>query len=159
MLRFIIMKVLRKSAGILLFKNIGDLEVFLVHPGGPFWANKDNGAWSIPKGEFSDDEKPLEAAIREFKEETGKELSGDFISLKPILQKAGKQVDAWALEGDTNAAAIVCNTFKVEWPPKSGQWKLFPEVDKAAWFDIETAKQKINPAQVSFIDELCSKLK
>jgi len=150
----------RQSAGILLYRFIDELlEVFLVHPGGPFWANKDEGAWSIPKGEFEQDEQPLDAAIREFKEETGSALYGDFLMLTPVIQKAGKQVYAWAIEGNINAQAIQCNTFKMQWPPKSGKWQTFPEVDKADWFSIEEAKQKINPAQVSFIDELLAHLK
>lgn len=146
---------MRKSAGILLYRKRNDItEVFLVHPGGPFWIKKDIGAWSITKGEFTDEEQPLTAAIREFKEETGMLLSGDYIELTPVKQKGGKVVYAWALEGDIDAGTITCNTFKMEWPPKSGQWKSFPEVDKADWFTIEEAKQKINPSQVAFIDEL-----
>ena len=154
------MKVARKSAGILLYRfTQGEPDFFLVHPGGPFWANKDIGVWSIPKGEYEDDEDALAAAIREFEEETGKKLAGDFIALKPIVQKAGKQVHAWGIEGDIDAGNIVSNTFKVEWPPKSGKWKSFPEVDKARWFDANTAKEKINPAQTAFIDELLQLLK
>jgi len=130
------------------------MEVFLVHPGGPFWMAKDIGAWSITKGEFTDEELPLTAAIREFKEETGMLLSGDFIPLTPIKQKGGKLVYAWALAGDIDVDNINGNTFKMEWPPKSGQWKTFPEVDKGAWFSIEEAKQKINPSQAAFIEEL-----
>jgi predicted NUDIX family NTP pyrophosphohydrolase len=152
------MKPTRKSAGILLYRIRNKPELFLVHPGGPFWAKKDMGSWSIPKGEFDDNENALVAAGREFKEETGTNLSGDFISLTPITQKAGKQVYAWAVQGDIDAETIQSNTFKIEWPPKSGQWKSFPEVDKAEWFDIETAKEKINPAQVAFIEELLQKL-
>jgi predicted NUDIX family NTP pyrophosphohydrolase len=152
------MKLVRKSAGILLFRNIGHLEIFLVHPGGPFWANKDDGAWSIPKGEYSDNEEALEAAIREFKEETGLEVRGDFMPLEPVLQKAGKQVLAWALEGDVDAKAITSNAFKMEWPPRSGKFQSFPEVDKAAWFNPDIAKQKINPAQIGLIEQLLDKL-
>ena len=137
------MKVIRKSAGILLYRiTKEEPEFFLVHPGGPFWINKDAGAWSIPKGEYSDNEGALTAAVREFEEETGKKLFGDFIALTPIIQKAGKQVHAWAIEGDRDADKIVSNTFKVEWPPKSGNWKSYPEVDKAGWFDTKTAKEK-----------------
>jgi predicted NUDIX family NTP pyrophosphohydrolase len=154
------MKVTRKSAGILLYRITKDEpEFFLVHPGGPFWINKDAGTWSIPKGEYSDNEDALTAAVREFEEETGKKLSGDFIALTPITQKAGKQVHAWAIEGDIDADKIVSNTFKVEWPPKSGKWKSYPEVDKAGWFDTKTAKEKINSAQAGFIDELLDLLK
>lgn len=146
---------MRKSAGILLyrFKNTA-VEFFLVHHGGPFWQNKDAGAWSITKGEFTEEEQPLDAALREFKEETGVQLSGDFIALTPVKQKGGKLVYAWALEGDINPDEIKCNTFKIEWPPRSGQWKTYPEVDKGAWFSVEEAKQKINASQIAFIDEL-----
>ena len=152
------MKLVRKSACILLFRNIGQLEIFLVHPGGPFWANKNDGAWSIPKGEYSDNEEALVAAIREFKEETGLKVSGDFILLEPVLQKAGKQVHAWAVEGDIDANAITSNLFEMEWPPRSGKFKSFPEVDKAAWFALDKAKQKINPAQIGLIEQLLDKL-
>ena len=151
----------RKSAGILLYRSSSSgWEVFLVHPGGPFWTNKENGAWSIPKGEFEDGEAPLAAALREFAEETGATLHRHehFMELAPVVQKAGKQVYAWAFEGNIDAAAIRCNTFKVQWPPGSGQWKTFPEVDKAAWFSLADARQKINPAQVAFIEELIEKL-
>ena len=153
------MKNARKSGGILLYRfSQNKLEFFLVHPGGPFWINKDAGAWSIPKGEFDQDENPLDAAKREFKEETGTSLDGNFIALTPIIQKSGKQVYAWAKEDDIDAAGIQSNSFTIEWPPKSGNWKSYPEVDKAAWFDSEMAKEKINPAQVAFIDELIDKL-
>lgn len=149
------MKVKRISAGILLYRFKKDsLEIFLVHPGGPFWSNKDAGAWMIPKGELAEGEEPLQAAKREFEEETGKSLSGAFIELTPVVQKAGKMVYAWALEGDIDAEKITCNNFKVEWPPKSGHWKSYPEVDKAAWFTVGAAKEKINPAQIALIDEL-----
>lgn len=145
----------RQSAGILLFRNKNEqLQVFLVHPGGPFWKNKDAGVWSIPKGEFTEEEEPLTAAIREFEEETGMKLSGEFIALSPIKQKGGKQVHAWALQGDIDASNIICNTFKMEWPPKSGKWQNFPEVDKSGWFDIPEARQKINAFQAAFLDEL-----
>jgi predicted NUDIX family NTP pyrophosphohydrolase len=152
------MKPTRKSAGILLYRILNNPEFFLVHPGGPFWAKKDLGSWSIPKGEFDDTEDALTAAKREFKEETGTDISGNFIPLIPITQKAGKQVYAWAVQGDIDAEAIQSNTFKMEWPPKSGQWKSYLEVDKAGWFDIKTAKEKINPAQVVLIEELLEKL-
>jgi predicted NUDIX family NTP pyrophosphohydrolase len=146
---------MRKSAGILLYRfNKNSLELFLVHPGGPFWKGKETGAWTIPKGEFTDDEEPLAAAAREFEEETGTTIKGAFIELRPVKQKAGKLVYCWAVEGDIDADNIKSNTYKQEWPYKSGKWKSFPEVDKAAWFSIEDAKEKINPAQVAFIDEL-----
>jgi len=133
------------------------VEIFLVHPGGPFWAKKDDGAWSIPKGEF-DGEDPLTAARREFEEETGFKIAGDFFALTPIKQKAGKIVYAWAVEADIDADAINSNTFEMEWPPRSGKTARFPEIDRAAWFDPETAKQKINPAQSVLIDELLTRI-
>jgi len=146
---------MRTSAGILLYRRgAAGTEVFLVHPGGPFWKGKDAGAWSIPKGEYTDGEEALEAAQREFREETGTTLEGPFAELTPIKQKAGKLVKAWAVEGDIDADAIVSNTFRVEWPYKSGRWQTYPEVDEAAWFSIEAAREKINPAQAAFLDEL-----
>ena len=152
-------KPLKKSAGILLYRSLKNkTEFFLVHPGGPFWTNKDAGAWTIPKGEYDLNEEPLAAAIREFSEEIGHLISGNFIALTPIIQKAGKQVDAWALEGDIDTTIIRSNSFKIEWPPKSGNWKSYPEIDRADWFDIKTAKEKINPAQVAFLDEMIIKL-
>lgn len=145
----------RQSAGILLYRRTGpETEFFLVHPGGPFWAGREAGAWSVPKGEFTEGEPPLEAAIREFREETGTSLTGTYRALKPVVQKAGKVVYAWATEGDIDAAAIRSNTYKVQWPPKSGQWRSYPEVDKAAWFTAAAAREMINPAQAAFIDEL-----
>lgn len=149
----------KQSAGILLYRYINKaLQVFLVHPGGPFWKNKDLGAWSIPKGEFIDGEKGLDAAIREFKEETGAKVSGDFIELSPVKQKAGKIVYAWAVEGDIDASAIKCETFiNIEWPPGSGKIQSIPEVDKGEWFSKDDAKQKINPSQAALIDELIEK--
>ena len=148
------MTVKRKSSGILLYRFKESLEIFLVHPGGPFWSNKDDGAWTIPKGELEEDEAPLDTAKREFEEETGQKISGAFLELTPIVQKAGKMVYAWALEGDIDANDISCTTFKIEWPPKSGKWKTYHEVDKAAWFTWSEAKKKINPAQVALITEL-----
>jgi predicted NUDIX family NTP pyrophosphohydrolase len=151
---------MRKSAGLLLYRKVEMLiEVFLVHPGGPFWKGKDAGAWSIPKGEFSADEDPLAAAQREFKEETGQEVNGVFIELKNIQQQGGKLVYAWAVEADVDAGNIVSNTFKLEYPYKSGKWITVPEVDKAAWFGVEEAKEKINPAQAAFIDDLVKKIR
>jgi predicted NUDIX family NTP pyrophosphohydrolase len=150
----------RKSAGILLYRFNGQkLEVFLVHPGGPFWTNKDTGAWSIPKGEFNEEEQPLAAARREFEEETGYTLAGAFLELTPVVQKAGKSIYAWALEGDVDAAGVKCSSYvSVQWPPNSGKWQRVPEVDKGAWFGIDEAKQKINPAQVALIEELMRKV-
>jgi predicted NUDIX family NTP pyrophosphohydrolase len=153
------MKAKRESAGILLYRFKESLEIFLVHPGGPFWVNKDEGVWTIPKGEPEEEEEPFDTAKREFEEETGQKITGAFTELKPVLQKAGKLVYAWAVEGDIDADAIRCNSFKVEWPPKSGKWKSYPEVDKAAWFSWNEAKEKINAAQTAFIDELVEILK
>jgi predicted NUDIX family NTP pyrophosphohydrolase len=145
----------KQSAGILLYQlQDSKLHVFLVHPGGPYYKNKDAGVWSIPKGEFSDDEDPLLAAQREFEEETGQQLSGNFIPLQSIKQKGGKTVYAWAIEGYIDASAVVSNTFKIEYPYKSGKWVEVPEVDVAGWFDVETAKNKINAAQAALVEEL-----
>lgn len=143
------------SAGILMYrKRNGALQVFLVHPGGPLWVNKDLGAWSIPKGEIDTEEDPLSAAQREFEEETGFPVSGRFIPLSPVKLKSGKTVKAWAVEGDCDPEAIRSNTFQMEWPPKSGRQREFPEVDLAAWFALEEAKEKINKAQLPLIEEL-----
>lgn len=151
---------MRTSAGILLYRKKNNfIEVFLVHPGGPFWKNKDKGAWSIPKGEFTEDEDPLTVAKREFNEETGQAVDGDFVELTPIKQKGGKMVYAWAVEGDADAEQIVSNTFKQEWPYKSGKWITVPEVDKAGWFGVEEAKEKMNPAQLELIEDLVTRLK
>lgn len=145
----------KKSAGLLLFRIHNNYpEVFLVHPGGPFWAKKDDGAWSIPKGEFEDGEEPLAAAKREFEEETGVKISGEFIELDPIKQKSGKIVYAWAVEKNINLEKIKSNEFEVEWPPKSGKMKRFPEIDKAAWFNLNEAKKKIIDRQASLIEAL-----
>ena len=147
-----------QSAGILLYRMKNNrLEIFLVHPGGPFWQKKDLGAWTIPKGEFATED-PLTAAKREFEEETGERLYGNFIELTPIKQKAGKTIFAWAVEGDINASTISSNTFIIEWPPKSGKRKEFAEVDRADWFSVEEAQQKINPAQTALITELQARL-
>jgi len=147
-----------QSAGILIYRKTGGkMQVFLVHPGGPFFKNKDLGAWSIPKGEFEDSEEPLIAAKREFEEETGKAIEGDFFELSPVRLKSGKTVYAWAIEGDINHETITSNLFEMEWPPKSGKKQSFPEIDRAGWFEIEEAKLKINGAQAGLIDELASK--
>jgi predicted NUDIX family NTP pyrophosphohydrolase len=132
----------------------GALEVFLVHPGGPFWARKDTGAWSIPKGEIDRAEEPLAVARREFVEETGFPAEGEVRPLAPVTQAGGKIVHAWAVEGDADPAKLQSNTFTIEWPPRSGRQKAFPEVDRAAWFRLDVARQKINPAQVALLDEL-----
>ena len=153
------MKSTKQSAGILLYRVIDKVpEFLLVHPGGPFWAKKDLGVWTIPKGEFENDEDPLAAAKREFQEETGTLLSGDFLQLTPVTQKSGKIIFAWAVEGNIDPLKIKSNHFSMEWPPKSGSLKSFPEVDKGGWFNEETAMEKINPAQVSLIQEVMNKL-
>ncbi len=145
----------KRSAGLLMYRRMGrNIEVFLVHPGGPFWAKKDIGAWSIPKGEYSENENPLEAAKREFKEETGFTAEGKFKELPEIIQKGGKRVKAWCFEGYCDPDNIKSNTFKIEWPPRSGKVKEFPEIDRAAWFSLEIAKQKILKSQVPFIEAL-----
>lgn len=145
----------RTSAGLLLFRKApSGLEVFLVHPGGPFWRGKDAGAWSIPKGEIGAGEDALAAARRELAEETGVAVDGEFLELTPVRQKGGKVVRAWAIEADCDAAAITSNLFSMEWPPRSGKHADFPEVDKAAWFAPAEARSRINGAQAALIDEL-----
>jgi predicted NUDIX family NTP pyrophosphohydrolase len=148
----------KQSAGLLLYRTAnGFLEVFLVHPGGPFYAKKDLGSWSIPKGEF-EMENPLDAARREFKEETGCDIAGEFVELKPIKQKGGKWVYAWAVEADIDPARLKSNTFSLEWPPKSGKIKEYPEVDRADWFTLDDAQQKILPSQSKILSDLINKL-
>jgi predicted NUDIX family NTP pyrophosphohydrolase len=145
----------KRSAGILMYKRTGTgLRLLLAHPGGPFWAKKDAGAWSIPKGEYDDDGDPLAHAIREFEEELGMKPSGNFLALGTIAQPSRKQVTAFAVEGDFDVAALVSNTFELEWPPRSGRRQTFPEVDRAAWFAPDEARQKILPGQSGFIDRL-----
>ena len=146
----------RTSAGLLIYRRqrAGALEVFLVHPGGPFWANKDVAAWSIPKGEFDPAEDPLAAARREFEEETGLKMAGEFTPLAPVRQAGGKVVHAFALEGDCDPAAIQSNTFEIEWPPRSGRRQSFPEVDRAAWFPLDVARDKIHKGQAGLLDQL-----
>ena len=145
----------KTSAGILLYRlRAGTLEVLLVHPGGPFWAKKDAGAWSLPKGEFEEGDDPLETAKREFLEETGSPVSGEFVALTPLKQKSGKLVHAWAAEGDIDAASIRSNTFSMEWPPRSGKQQEFPEVDRGEWFSIPAAREKLQEGQLGFLDEL-----
>ena len=142
-----------------MYRRINDaLQVLLVHPGGPFWAKKDLGAWSIPKGEVEGGEDALEAARREFQEETGKTADGPFIPLEPIRQPGGKVVYAWACEGDWDPETLKSNTFSMEWPPRSGSIRQFPEVDRANWFEFESAKVKILPGQMGFLLELPGKL-
>jgi predicted NUDIX family NTP pyrophosphohydrolase len=149
----------KKSAGLLMFRAVsGRLEVLLVHPGGPFWAAKDEGAWSIPKGEFEDDEEPLVAAKREFEEETGFVPVGELIPLKPLRQPSGKLVYAWAMKGDVDPAGLRSNTFSLERPPNSGRYQEFPEIDRAAWVTIEAAGRKITKGQADFLAQLREKL-
>ncbi|MGH2564689.1 MAG: NUDIX domain-containing protein [Ginsengibacter sp.] len=145
----------KQSAGLLIYRKYKNfMEVLLVHPGGPFWKNKDEGAWSIPKGELNESEEPLYAAIREFNEETGKTVCGRFMKLKPVVQKSGKTVFAWAIQKNIDTNNIVSNEFELEWPPHSGKFQNFPEVDKAGWFLMNDAKKKINAAQVPLLMEL-----
>ena len=144
----------KKSAGLLLFRRRDRLEVLLVHPGGPLWAKKDEGAWSIPKGEIDADEDPLRAARREFAEELGSDVSGEFIALHPIRQASGKLVYAWAIESEFDTATFRSGTFSMEWPPRSGRQQEFPEVDRAEWFPIAAARVKINPGQIPLLDQL-----
>ena len=132
------------------------VEVFLVHPGGPLWRNKDAGAWSIPKGEFVDGEDALAAARREFFEETGRRIEGPFVALRPVCQRGGKVVHAWAVEGDLPLEGLASNTFAMEWPPRSGRMQSFPEVDRYAWFPLEEARVRINEAQRALVDELAA---
>lgn len=143
------------SAGLLLYRRSANgVEVFLAHPGGPFWARRDEGAWTIPKGLIDAGEEPLAAAKREFEEETGIAPDGPFVPLGSIRQKAGKTVHAWAWEGDADAGAIRSNTMRLQWPPGSGRWIEVPEVDRCAWFDAETARVKMNAAQAPLVDRL-----
>jgi predicted NUDIX family NTP pyrophosphohydrolase len=145
------------SAGILLFRKTKDeLEVFLVHPGGPLWAKRDAGAWSIPKGEYGNGDDPLQTAKREFEEETGVDVDGDFLPLGSVKQAGGKIVTAWALEARTDIHWIRSNTFDMEWPPRSGRMQKFPEVDKAEWFRVGEAKTKILASQTPFLIRLIS---
>jgi predicted NUDIX family NTP pyrophosphohydrolase len=145
----------KQSSGILLYRKRGDnAEVFLVHPGGPFWAKKDVAAWSIPKGEFKIDEDPLAAAQREFTEETGLVLEGPFTALGEVRQAGGKIVYAWAVEGDCDPQKLTSNTFQMEWPPRSGRFAEFPEIDRAAWFTAEAAAIKLHKGQVAFLERL-----
>jgi predicted NUDIX family NTP pyrophosphohydrolase len=150
----------RRSAGILLYRLAGDApQVLLVHPGGPFWARRDAGVWSIPKGEYDDTEDPLACALREFEEETGTALDpAEPVDLGSVTQRSGKVVTAWAAEGDLDAASISSNTFTMEWPPRSGASAEFPEVDRAGWFGLEEAREKLNPAQVELVDRLAERL-
>ena len=147
----------KQSAGLLIYRVRDNTLVFLVHPGGPLWTKRDLGAWSIPKGEF-DEEEPLLAAKREFYEETGIQApEGEYVSLNPVKQKGGKIVHAWAVAGEVDAELVISNKFDLEWPPRSGKKQSFPEIDRAAWYSVEEAQQKINPGQVRLIQELLEK--
>jgi predicted NUDIX family NTP pyrophosphohydrolase len=153
----------KRSAGILLYRRHdgGETKFLLVHPGGPFWTKKDDGAWSIPKGQIEDEEEPRACAIRELAEELGPvpELDPEgLVELGSIRQRAGKVVEAWAAEGEFDPAALQSNTFSIEWPPRSGQEREYPEVDRAEWFDLATAREKILPAQAEFLDRLLDRL-
>lgn len=151
----------QRSAGILAYRFINNwIEVLLVHPGGPFWKNKDEGAWSIPKGEYNEQENVLAAAKREFVEETGHTIASEkYIPLTSIKQKSGKWVDAFAVEYDLDVASVKSNLFEIEWPPRSGRMQSFPEVDRAGWFTIDAAHTKILAAQIPLLDELSRLLK
>lgn len=145
----------KTSAGVLLYRRRGaTLEVFLVHPGGPFWAKKDLGAWSLPKGEIAAGEDPPEAAKREFTEETGFAVEGELRPLPPLRQPGGKIIVAWAVEGDCDPAELRSNTFEMEWPPRSGKRRAFPEVDRGEWFSLDEARRRILPGQAPFLDAL-----
>jgi predicted NUDIX family NTP pyrophosphohydrolase len=149
----------KRSAGLLVYRRReSGVEVFLVHPGGPFWAKKDLGAWSIPKGEFEEGEEPLAAAIRELGEETGFTVAGDFRELGTIRQASGKLVSAWAVQGDFDAGALASNTCEIEWPPRSGKSMTIPEVDRGAWFSIPEARRRMVTAQQEFLDRLIEKI-
>ena len=151
----------KRSAGILIYRGSGpELRLLLVHPGGPFWAKKDEGAWSIPKGEYDAEEEPLACAIREFEEELGRrpQAAGAFLDLGELVQPSGKVVTAWGVEGDFDPSALKSNLFEMEWPPKSGRVQAFPEVDHAQWFTSAEAKAKILPGQAPFIDRLLALL-
>ena len=147
------------SAGLLLYRLRGrELEVLLVHPGGPYFRRKDLGAWTIPKGEAEPNEPLLDVARREFREETGLDLEGPFVELRAVRQKGGKLVHAWAVAGDCDPATLQSNTFSLEWPPRSGRHVDFPEVDRAEFFSLAKAREKINPAQVTLLDDLAQRL-
>lgn len=149
----------KESAGLLMYRlRDGRLELLLVHPGGPFWRRRDAGAWSIPKGELDGDEEPLAAACREFEEETGLRPEGPFLELPTIRQKAGKVVHAWAFEGDWDTSGLRSNTFEIEFPPGTGRLARYPEVDRAEFFSLATAREKVNKAQVPLIDHLAARV-
>lgn len=148
----------KRSAGLLLHRRRESIEVLLVHPGGPYWARKDDGAWSIPKGEIAENEDPLETARRELSEETGLVVEGELIELEPVKQKGGKTVLAWMVESDCDPSEIRSNTFSIEWPPRSGRMQEFPEVDRAEWFPLAEAKRKILPSQLPLLEQLTGRI-
>jgi predicted NUDIX family NTP pyrophosphohydrolase len=145
----------KRSAGLLLYRRYNrELEVFLVHPGGPYWAQKDQGAWSIPKGEYTEEEEAIDAARREFQEETGFPVEGELIELGEVTQPGGKVVKAWALEGECDPVRLRSNTFSMEWPPRSGRQMAFPEVDRGDWYSIKDARERLTAVQLPFLDRL-----
>lgn len=149
------MPAMKRSAGLLMFRRAGGvLEVLLAHPGGPFWRSRDAGAWTIPKGEFADPERAADAAQREFVEETGFAVTPPLLALGDVVQKSGKRISAWAFEGDCEPARLQCNEFELEWPPRSGRTRRYPEIDRVAWFGIAEARRKLLPAQCAFLDRL-----
>jgi predicted NUDIX family NTP pyrophosphohydrolase len=144
------------SAGLLLYRRCGELEVLLVHPGGPFWAKKEAGSWSVPKGEFVQGEDPLQAARREFTEETGFTVDGDFRRLEPVKQSGGKVIHVWAIEADCDASQARSNLFSLEWPPRSGRMQRFPEVDRTEWFSVDEARRRMIKGQIGLLEQLVS---
>ena len=155
----VIFQMAKKSAGIIVYRlQSGLLEVFVGHLGGPYWEKKNYRAWCFPKGEFEDDEEPFDAAIREFKEETGQTIEGEFIELTPHKNSSGKVVYAWAVEGKIDEGAIQSNLFELEWPPKSGNIQKFPEIDRGAWFDIKEAKKRVHKGLIPIFEELEKKI-
>lgn len=148
------------SAGLLMYRQSGDgtLEVMLAHPGGPYWQRRDAGAWTIPKGEYETPETPLEAACREFSEETGFAATAPYLPLGDIVQKGGKRIRAWAVAGNADPALLSSNSFEIEWPPRSGRRQHFPEIDRVEWFSLAQARSKLNPAQAAWLDRLADAL-
>ncbi|MDB5872014.1 MAG: hypothetical protein JWQ07_1456 [Ramlibacter sp.] len=147
---------MKKSAGLLMYRRTagGGLQVLLAHPGGPYWAAKDEGAWTLPKGEYTDPEEPLAAGRREFLEETGFDAAPPFLPLGEVAQKSGKRIAAWAFAGDCDPAQLRSNTFEMEWPPRSGRRQTYPEIDRVGWFALDEARRKINTAQAALLDRL-----
>lgn len=146
---------MKKSAGLLMFRRRGaELEVLLAHPGGPFWRNKDQGAWTIPKGEYAEPEEPLAAAQREWHEETGQRASPPFFPLGEVTNRSGKRISAWAFEGEFDPGELRCNLFEIEWPPRSGRMQSYPEVDRVQWFGLPEARSRLHAAQVPLLDRL-----